>query len=107
MTHNPLLHDKTQWAINKFNPCAYRRSLKKLSEDNNISDSIHELINAIKSEGSEPTEIRITPIASEKLRKELEIKHEWFGGERFIEIDKYFGLKYIIDPSINVDIIII
>lgn len=91
----------------KFEASTYRKSLKRLSEDKNIPELIHESINALMATGKEPTEIRIKPVAAEKLRREFEIKYEWFGGERFIEIEKYFGLKYIIDPSIDVDIIII
>ena len=84
--------------------------IKELSEmigstppNEKISELIYDSILALEASGKKPTEIRIKPAASDKLRKELEVVHDkWIG----VPI-KYLGLKYIVDPSINVDVIII
>ena len=68
-----------------------------------ISELIHELIHDVIAAGKEPTEILIKPAASNKLRKELEIQYC-----KMVDTPtNYHGLKYTVDPSIHVDVIII
>ena len=103
----------------KWDASAYHKSLKSVSEDyapcwyindpssdKKLTELIHEAINGLKNNGNEPTEMRIKPVAAEKLMKELDIQYERFAGACNIGIDTCFCLKYIIDPSIDVDIII-